>query len=35
MLSPTGYPPSNTAADMAHSTHSTQPTLRPHRATLG
>jgi len=25
MLSPTGYPPPNTAADMAHSTQSTQP----------
>jgi len=33
MLTPTGYPSSNTAADMAHSTHSTQPALRPHRAT--
>jgi len=34
MLTPTGYPPPpNTAADMAHSTHSTQPALRPHRAT--
>jgi len=34
MLTPTGYrvPPPNTAADMAHSTHSTQPALRPHRA---
>jgi len=34
MLTPTGYPPpSNTAADTAHSAHSTQPALRPHRAT--
>jgi len=32
MLTPTGYPP-NTAANMAHSTHSTRPALRPHRAT--
>ena len=32
MLSHTGYPPP-TAADMAHSTHSTQPALQPHRAT--
>jgi len=24
--------PPNTAADMAHSTYSTQPALRPHRA---
>jgi len=31
MLTPTGYPPApNNAADMAHSTHSTQPALRPH-----
>jgi len=30
-LPPQGTPP-NTAADMAHSTHSTQPALRPHRA---
>jgi len=34
MLTPTGYPPPNTPADMAHSTHSTQLALRPHRATL-
>ena len=27
-----GIPPPNTAANMAHSTHSTQPALRPHRA---
>jgi len=33
MLTPQGAPPSNTAADMAHSTHSTQPALRPHRTT--
>jgi len=33
MLTPTGYPPPHTAADMAHSTHSTQPALRPHRTT--
>jgi len=33
MLTPTGYPPPNTAADAAHSAHSTQPSLRPHRAT--
>jgi len=26
-------PPPNTAADTAHSAHSTQPALRPHRAT--
>ena len=32
MLTPTGYPP-NTAADTAHSAQSTQPALRPHRAT--
>jgi len=28
-----GTPRPNTAADMAHSTHSSQPALRPHRAT--
>jgi len=28
MLTPTGYPPTHTAADMAHRTHSTQPALR-------
>ena len=34
MLTPTGSPPPpNTAADTAHSAHSTQPALRPHRAT--
>jgi len=35
MLTPTGYPPppTHTAADMAHSTHSTQPALRSHRTT--
>ena len=33
MLTPTGYLPPNTAADTAHSAHSTQPALRPHRAT--
>jgi len=33
MLTPIGYPAPNTAADMAHSTHSTQPALRPHRVT--
>jgi len=33
MLTPTGYPPPNTAAGTAHSAHSTQPALRPHRAT--
>ena len=35
MLTPTGYstPTHHTAADMAHSTHSTQPALRPHRTT--
>jgi len=33
ILTPTGYPPPNTAADMAHSTHSAHPALRPHRAT--
>jgi len=34
MLTPAGYPPPpNTAADMAPSRHSTQPALRPHRAT--
>jgi len=33
MLTPTGYPPlPNTEADMAHSTHSTQPALRSDRA---
>jgi len=32
MLTPTGYPPPNTAAGTAHSAHSTQPALRPHRA---
>ena len=32
-LPPQGTPPPNTAADMAQSTHSTQPALRPHRAT--
>jgi len=32
MLTPTGYPPRNTAAGTAHSAHSTQPALRPHRA---
>ena len=32
-LTPTGYPPLNTAVDMAYSAHSTQPALRPHRAT--
>ena len=32
-LPPQGTPPLNTAADMAHRTHSTQPALRPHRAT--
>ena len=31
-LPPQGPPP-NTAADTAHSAHSTQPALRPHRAT--
>jgi len=35
MLTPPGYPPPpHTAADMAHSTHSTQP-ARPHRTTHG
>jgi len=33
MLTPTGYPPPNTAAGTAHRTHSTQPALPPHRAT--
>ena len=33
MLTPTGYPPRNTAADTAHSAYSTQAALRPHRAT--
>jgi len=33
MLTPIGYPPPNTAADTAHSAHSTHPALRPHRAT--
>jgi len=34
MLTPTGYPPPpHTAADTDYSAHSTQPTLRPHRAT--
>ena len=33
MLTPTGYPPANTAAGTAHSTPSTQPALPPHRAT--
>ena len=33
MLTPTGYPPPNTAADTAHSVHGTQPALPPHRAT--
>ena len=33
MLTPTGYLSPNTAADMAHSTNSTQPALPPHRAT--
>jgi len=28
-----GTPPPNTAADTAHRAHSTQPALRPHRAT--
>jgi len=32
-LPPQGTPPPHTAADMAHSTHSTQPALRPHRTT--
>ena len=32
MPTPTGYP-LNTAADTAHSAHSAQPALRPHRAT--
>jgi len=32
-LPPQGTPPSHAAADMAHSTHSTQPALRPHRTT--
>ena len=32
-LPPQGTPPTHTAADMAHSTHSTQPALRPHRTT--
>ena len=31
-LPPQGTPAPNTAADMAYSTHSTQPALRPHRA---
>jgi len=30
---PQGTPSPNTAADTAHSAHSTQPALRPHRAT--
>jgi len=33
MLTPTGYPPTHTAAGTAHSAHSTQPALLPHRAT--
>jgi len=33
MLTPTGYPPSNTAAGTAHSAHSTQPAPPPHRTT--
>jgi len=35
MLTPTGPlpPPPDTAADTAHSAQSTQPALRPHRAT--
>jgi len=34
MLTPTARVlPPHTAADMAHSTHSTQPALRPHRTT--
>jgi len=34
MLTPTGYPPTHTAAGTAHSAHSTQPArLPPHRAT--
>jgi len=33
MLTSTGYPRPNTAADTAHSSHSTQPARRPHRAT--
>jgi len=33
MLTPPGNPPPPTAADTAHSAHSTQPALRPHRAT--
>ena len=33
VLTPAVYPPPNTAADTAHSAHSTQPALRPHRAT--
>jgi len=33
MLTPTGYPSPNTAAGTAHSAHSTQPALPPHRAT--
>ena len=32
MLTPTGYPPPNTAAGTAHSAHSTQPALRGHTA---
>jgi len=32
LLTPTGYPPPNTAAGMAHSTHSTQPALCGHTA---
>jgi len=32
LLTPTGYPPPNIAADTAHSAHITQPALRPHRA---
>jgi len=33
-LPPQGTPPPNTAADTAHSAHSIQPVLRPHRAAL-
>ena len=33
MLTPTASPPPGAAADTAHSAHSTQPALRPHRAT--
>jgi len=34
MLTPIGYTPPNTAADMAHSTHSTQPALRQSNTAL-